>query len=181
MQTRAISPWLLLLVLVALGCTPAAARITTVGSTIGPTAVGGETAASIDQAAATPTATVPVAVGADAAAVAAPPSRSPPITITGAPGWRRARATSYGVGDGLLRTPLACGGTLTPSALEVASATLPCGTAVDLRLGPRTVVARVRDRRPTVPGMTFLLAPAVCGALRDCSGDIPILWRRHAG
>jgi hypothetical protein len=29
--------------------------------------------------------------------------------------------------------------------------------------------------------MTFLLAPAVCGALRDCSGDIAILWRRHAG
>jgi hypothetical protein len=45
-----------------------------------------------------------------------------------------------------------------------------------LTSGDRTVAARVLDRRLLPAGITFDLGPAVCQALRNCSGDIRIHW-----
>jgi hypothetical protein len=92
-------------------------------------------------------------------------------------GWRAAHVSSYGIGDGHIGERLACGGHLTPTVRAVAHRTLPCGTRVELLLGTRSVVARVLDRGPFVPGIGFYLAPAVCAALRNCSGDVVISWR----
>jgi hypothetical protein len=90
--------------------------------------------------------------------------------------WQRAHASSYGIGDGFLGTDMACGGELTPSIPAIASSRLPCGTVVVLRAGGHTVSARVLDRQPFPTGISFDLAPAVCAALRDCSGDLQIEW-----
>jgi hypothetical protein len=171
---RSLAIWALAL-LIAVGCAPGGGP--TVG---GSAAIQAPPAPSSDQQS-----LAAVSTTAPSMSAATDPGRSSnPVPLgraatsgAGPSAWRRARASSYGVGDGLLGTRLACGGTLTPSALAVANPTLPCGTSIYLRLGRRTVVATVRDRRPTVPGMTFLLSPAVCGALRDCSANVSLLWR----
>jgi hypothetical protein len=90
--------------------------------------------------------------------------------------WQRANASSYGIGDGLIGTDMACGGDLTDSIPAIASSSLPCGTVVVLRAGRHTVNARVLDRGPFPTGISFDLAPAICTALRDCSGDVQIEW-----
>lgn len=80
--------------------------------------------------------------------------------------WRRAVATSYGIRDGYLWRPLACGGRLTPTAMVVAHRSLPCGTQVTFRFRGHVVEAVVRDRGPYVAGRTWDLGPAVAKALR---------------
>ncbi len=90
--------------------------------------------------------------------------------------WQSARATDYGIGDGLLGGHLACGGKLTTSVMAVAHRTLPCGTRVLIRMGGAVVTAQVLDRGPYSTGLTFDLGPAVCRAL-GCRGVFTIEWK----
>jgi hypothetical protein len=98
-------------------------------------------------------------------------STGPPATT-----WQTARASSFGVDDGLLGQPMACGGTLTDSVMAVAHLALPCGTHVRLRYAGQVVDAQVLDRGPYVDGITLDLAPAVCHALGDC-GLLTLEWQ----
>lgn len=91
--------------------------------------------------------------------------------------WLVARASSFGIGDGLLGAHMACGDRLTSSILAVANLRLPCGTSVRLRLGRHAVTAKVLDRGPYVVGRTFDLGPAVCRALGGCDGVMTISWQ----
>jgi Lytic transglycolase/Bacterial SH3 domain len=91
--------------------------------------------------------------------------------------WQTAQASSFGVGDGLVGSHMACGKTLTESVMAVANRTLPCGTRLRLRVGGHVVEAQVLDRGPYVDGRTFDLAPAVCRALGACSGVTTIDWQ----
>ena len=100
-----------------------------------------------------------------------------PRVITAAMLWHSAIASSFGVGDGLLGSPLACGGRLTSTVLAVANRTLPCGTYVRIKVGSRSIVGRVLDRGPYVAGRSFDLGPAVCRALLACDGVHRIDWQ----
>jgi rare lipoprotein A len=60
--------------------------------------------------------------------------------------YRPAAASYYG--PGLYGNGTACGRTLTPSTVGVASRNLPCGTRVTLRYHRRTVTVPVIDRGP---------------------------------
>src|SRR6185436_19050416 len=99
-----------------------------------------------------------------------------PVRIAGA--WTAVMASSFGVGDGLVGARMACGPELTTTVMAVAHRTLSCGTQVRIRIGTRTVVARVLDRGPFTAGRTFDLAPAVCRALAGCDGVFRIEWQR---
>jgi rare lipoprotein A len=101
------------------------------------------------------------------------PAATAPATV---PAWTTVRASSFGVGDGLVGTSMACGGTLTDSVMAVAHLTLPCGTKVRLRYAGLVVEAQVLDRGPYVDGLTFDLAPAVCHALGSCA-TITLEWQ----
>ncbi len=92
--------------------------------------------------------------------------------------WTSARATSFGVGDGLVGARMACGDTLTTTVLAVAHRTLPCGTRLQIKVDSHVVEARVMDRGPFVDGLSFDLAPAVCHALGACYGITTVVWRR---
>lgn len=77
--------------------------------------------------------------------------------------FRRAVASWYG--PGFYGGRLACGGTLTPGTLGVASKTLPCGTKVTLKYHGRMVRVPVVDRGPYVPGREYDLTAATKAAL----------------
>ncbi len=72
--------------------------------------------------------------------------------------YRQAEASYYG--PGLYGNGVACGGTLEPSTLGVASKTLPCGARVTFRYHGRTVTVPVIDRGPYVAGRDFDLTEA---------------------
>ncbi len=72
-------------------------------------------------------------------------------------------ATIFGAGDYGSRT--ACGQILTPGLLGVAHLTLPCGTAVDIAYGSRTITVPVVDRGPYVDGVSYDLTTATATAL----------------
>jgi hypothetical protein len=72
--------------------------------------------------------------------------------------FRHAVASYYG--PGLYGNGVACGGTLEPSTLGVASKTLPCGARVTFRYHGRTVTVPVIDRGPYVAGRDFDLTEA---------------------
>jgi rare lipoprotein A len=78
--------------------------------------------------------------------------------------YRTAAASYYG--PGLYGGALACGGTLQPGTLGVASKTLPCGSKVKLRYRGRTVTVPVVDRGPYVAGRDFDLTAATRARLR---------------
>lgn len=78
--------------------------------------------------------------------------------------YRLAAASYYG--PGLYGGALACGGTLQPQTLGVASRTLPCGSRVELRFRGRTVTVPVVDRGPYVSGRDFDLTAATRARLR---------------
>lgn len=67
--------------------------------------------------------------------------------------YRRAAASYYG--PGLYGGALACGGTLQPGTLGVASRTLPCGARVKLLYRGRSIDVPVIDRGPYVAGRDF--------------------------
>jgi peptidoglycan lytic transglycosylase len=72
--------------------------------------------------------------------------------------YRQAEASYYG--PGLYGNGVACGGTLEPGTLGVASKTLPCGAKVTFRYHGRTVTVPVIDRGPYVAGRDFDLTEA---------------------
>ncbi|HET7485578.1 MAG TPA: septal ring lytic transglycosylase RlpA family protein [Solirubrobacterales bacterium] len=72
--------------------------------------------------------------------------------------YRQAEASYYG--PGLYGNGVACGGTLEPGTLGVASKTLPCGAKVTLRYHGRSVTVPVIDRGPYVAGRDFDLTEA---------------------
>ncbi len=78
--------------------------------------------------------------------------------------YRTAAASYYG--PGLYGGALACGGTLEPGTLGVASLTLPCGARVSLRYRGRSVTVPVVDRGPYVGGRDFDLTAATRARLR---------------
>lgn len=83
--------------------------------------------------------------------------------------YRVVEASWYGGGGSL-----ACGGALTSATMGVANKTLPCGTLVTLRYGPRSVRVPVIDRGPYVAGREFDLTEATKQALGF--GDTGELW-----
>jgi rare lipoprotein A len=72
--------------------------------------------------------------------------------------YRQAEASYYG--PGLYGNGVACGGTLQPGTLGVASKTLPCGAKVTFRYRGHTVTVPVIDRGPYVAGRDFDLTEA---------------------
>jgi rare lipoprotein A (peptidoglycan hydrolase) len=72
--------------------------------------------------------------------------------------YHQAEASYYG--PGLYGNGVACGGTLEPGTLGVASKTLPCGARVTFRYHGRTVTVPVIDRGPYVAGRDFDLTEA---------------------
>jgi rare lipoprotein A (peptidoglycan hydrolase) len=68
-------------------------------------------------------------------------------------------------GPGLYGNALACGGTLTPGTMGVASRSLPCGSKVHLRYGHRSVTVPVIDRGPFAGGREYDLTAATKQAL----------------
>ena len=72
--------------------------------------------------------------------------------------YRPAMASYYG--PGLYGHGVACGGTLMPGTLGVASPTLPCGTKVRLRYHGRSLTVPVIDRGPYVGGRVYDLTTA---------------------
>lgn len=85
------------------------------------------------------------------AAAAVSPARA--VTV-----YRLAEASYYG--PGLYGGAVACGGTLEPRTLGVASKTLPCGSRVKLRYRGHAVTVPVIDRGPYVAGRAFDLTAA---------------------
>jgi peptidoglycan lytic transglycosylase len=77
----------------------------------------------------------------------------------------RTVVSSY-YGPGLYGGALACGGTLQPGTLGVASKTLPCGSEVKLRYRGHTVTVPVVDRGPYVAGRDYDLTAATRARLR---------------
>jgi hypothetical protein len=72
--------------------------------------------------------------------------------------YREAAASYYG--PGLYGGGLACGGTLEPGTLGVASKTLPCGAKVRFLYRGKTITVPVVDRGPYVAGRDFDLTAA---------------------
>jgi hypothetical protein len=72
--------------------------------------------------------------------------------------YRQAAASYYG--PGLYGGGLACGGTLEPGTLGVASKTLPCGAKVKFLYRGETITVPVVDRGPYVAGRDFDLTAA---------------------
>jgi rare lipoprotein A len=72
--------------------------------------------------------------------------------------YRQAGASYYG--PGLYGNGVACGGTLMPDTLGVASKTLPCGTMVKIRYHGRHITVPVIDRGPYVAGRDYDLTEA---------------------
>lgn len=72
--------------------------------------------------------------------------------------YRAGQASFYG--PGLYGGHLACGGTLTPSKVGVASKRLPCGTKVKFHYHGRSVTAPVIDRGPYAAGREWDLTTA---------------------
>jgi rare lipoprotein A (peptidoglycan hydrolase) len=85
---------------------------------------------------------------------------SPTLQITV---YRPGIATFYGTGFFGHKT--ACGGTLQPDTLGVASRTLKCGTRVELFYQGRTIVVPVIDRGPYANNATWDLTQATAAAL----------------
>ncbi|ADB51708.1 septal ring lytic transglycosylase RlpA family protein [Conexibacter woesei] len=71
---------------------------------------------------------------------------------------------------------LACGGTLAPDQLGVASRTLPCGTIVTFTYRGRTVQVPVIDRGPWIDGREWDLTGAAAEAL-GFPGLAVVTWR----
>jgi rare lipoprotein A len=97
-----------------------------------------------------------VAGGQAAVAAAAPPTTQ--VTV-----YRPARATWYG--PGLYGRRTACGQVLSHALLGVAHRRLPCGTAVELYLGGRSITVPVVDRGPFANGALYDLTSATAERL----------------
>lgn len=81
-------------------------------------------------------------------------------------GWRSAKCSTYGIGDGLIGNGMAGGGVLRADSMVVAHRSLPFGTKIRFKYKGRTCVAEVRDRGPFIAGRIFDLGPGTAKALR---------------
>ena len=105
--------------------------------------------------------------------VAAVASRPP--SVSGG-GWKTARVSTYGIGDGLVGEGMANGNVLTEDGMFIAHKTLPFGTRVQFAHDGRTCIAEVTDRGPFIKGREFDLGPAPARALAfDGVGEVR--WR----
>ena len=105
----------------------------------------------------------------------ATPSPGPADSTMLASGFSSSMASWFG--PGLYGRRTACGETLTPSLVGVASRTLPCGTKVIFEWAGRVVVAPVVDYGPASwTGRTWDLTFALCSRLARCWTG-PVWWR----
>jgi len=83
----------------------------------------------------------------------------------------RGIASVYGNGDGYEWGPTASGETMDPRKLTAAHRTLPMGTTVQVtnRANGRTVIVRINNRGPFVPGRIIDLTPAAAAEI-GCHG-----------
>lgn len=89
-----------------------------------------------------------------------------PQSTSGASGsWRVAKCSTFGIGDGLVGSGLAGGGTLHEDSMIVAHKKLPFGTRIQFSYNGKSCVAIVKDRGPYVTGREFDLGPGVANAL----------------
>jgi len=79
--------------------------------------------------------------------------------------WKTGKASTYGIGDGLLGHNKANGKPLTAREMAVAHKHYPLGTVLVIKYKGRTVRAVVRDRGPYIRGRVLDLAPATARAL----------------
>jgi rare lipoprotein A (peptidoglycan hydrolase) len=124
----------------------------------------------------------PAAVGASASTGGAgAPSDSTPKTAptAGAPATRKpghkASLASW-FGPGFYGNKTACGQTLTPVIVGVASRTLPCGTLVKIVYDGRQLTVPVLDRGPYTKGVNWDLTAGAAQAL-DITETVPIATR----
>jgi rare lipoprotein A (peptidoglycan hydrolase) len=80
-------------------------------------------------------------------------------------GWRTAYCSTFGIGDGLIGSGLAGGGTLRSDSMIVAHKTLAFGTKIRFKYNGRTCTAIVKDRGPYIDGREFDLGPGTAKAL----------------
>lgn len=80
--------------------------------------------------------------------------------------WKRAKCSTYGIGDGLIGNGMAGGGKLRADSMVVAHKTLPFGTKIRFKYKGRTCIAEVRDRGPYIKGRIFDLGPGTAKALK---------------
>lgn len=83
----------------------------------------------------------------------------------GSGGWSRALCSTFGIGDGLVGSGMAGGGTLHADSMVVAHRTLPFGTLIEFEYHGNTGVAEVRDRGPYSGGREFDLGPGIARVL----------------
>lgn len=109
------------------------------------------------------------------------PRQTAPKAVTGdstaSDGWRSARVSVYGEGDGLLGNTTANGERLDATSLTFAHRSLAFGTRVTFRYGGREVTAYCNDRGPFVGGRTFDLAPGTRKALGMGITVATVEWR----
>ena len=92
-------------------------------------------------------------------------------------GWRVARASNFGIGDGLLGHAMANGQPLTDSVLGFANRNLPMGTKVVFEYRGRMIVATKTDWGPASwTNREFDLTPATQRALQYVT-DAPLNWK----
>ncbi len=99
------------------------------------------------------------------AAIASPPA--PAAAARPLPVAPDATVLASWYGPGFYGNRTACGQTFTPELLGVAHLTLPCGTALTLTYGGRSIRVTVIDRGPYVAGRALDLSNATKLAL-DC-------------
>lgn len=91
--------------------------------------------------------------------------QSVPESAPSADGWRSARASTYGIGDGLVGEGMANGDVLQADSMVVAHKSLPFGTQIEFRYNGLTCIATVCDRGPYITGRVFDLGPGTANAL----------------
>ncbi|HUB74320.1 MAG TPA: septal ring lytic transglycosylase RlpA family protein [Solirubrobacteraceae bacterium] len=105
---------------------------------------------------------------ADAGGASAAPAQTGSSTRTpaaSAPAKTRPGGIATLFGPGLYGRHTACGQTLTPTVVGVASRTLPCGTLIDVTYEGRTLTVPVLDRGPYRHGVTWDLTFGAAAAL----------------
>ena len=98
------------------------------------------------------------------ATAARPPAAAGPAVVALPVGLDAIVLASW-YGPGFYGNRTACGQTYSPEILGVAHLTLPCGTALTLAHGSRSIAVRVIDRGPYVAGRTLDLSNATKLAL----------------
>jgi len=90
--------------------------------------------------------------------------------------WRKAVASTYGIGDGLLGSGLAGSGRLTADRPVFAHKNMAFGTKVQFRYKSRTFVGECQDRGPFIAGREFDLGPRIAREL-GFDGVSALKWR----